>query len=139
MSDAPTLDPSAVAELLRQLAFLSAVLGGFAATFLGTLLSIGDRHPTVNWAVGALAFAAVGFILTAILSAFGSAAFNVEAPPDVLERRRAITLILFFAAVYPLLLAIGLSGWSRSRAVGIATTAAAVLGSLLVLAVLLEA
>lgn len=41
-----------VAELARQLAFLSAVLGGFAATFLGMLLSLGLSGRLHSKAVG---------------------------------------------------------------------------------------
>jgi len=133
-----TINPEAVAELLGQLAFLSAVLGGFAATFLGTLLALNHRHATVDWAVSAAGVAAVGFILAAILGAFGSAAYNVEAPQEVLARRRVLTLFFFNVGLFPLLLAIGLSGWSRSRTVGVVTSLAALLGGLVALTMLLE-
>jgi hypothetical protein len=138
MPEPATLNAEAVAELLRQLAFLSAVLGGFAATFLATLLALGGRHRVVDWAVGAAAFAAVGFLLTAIVSAL-SGIDALTTTQAVLERRRWLSTTLFWSGLFPLLFAIGLCGWVRSRAVGVATTVAAGLGALLVLLILLEA
>lgn len=126
---------SFVITLFQQIAFLSAVLGGFAAAFLGALLGVpaGRRLATAAiaaTAVSAAAFVAVtlGATVIGLLAAQVGAETFGQLPPRA-ARAQFWTGWLFVAGVYTLLLGIGLSGWLRSRATGLCTAAAALLGS----------
>ena len=55
-----------LAETGRQIASLSAFLGGFAATFFGILLQLPNSRRHVGWAAGAAAVASASFILAVI-------------------------------------------------------------------------
>nr|MBA3273190.1 hypothetical protein [Chthoniobacterales bacterium] len=50
-----------ISEVARQLASVSAFLGGFAATFLGILLQSNSNRWYVGWAAGAAAVASASF------------------------------------------------------------------------------
>ena len=60
-----------------------------------------------------------------------AAAAEQNAVPTELESRGNYALLVIFAAVFAFLAAIGLSGWIRSRAAGIATTVLAAIASCL--------
>ncbi len=126
-----------LAEISRQFAFLSAFLGGFAATFLATLLVIDSPKRVVNWVVGGAALAACGFVVAVIASVMLTVVLHPGAPLNVregssVEAARVVSALGFGVGVYALLFSVGLSGWVRSRESGIATTAAATAGLLLV-------
>ena len=55
-----------LAEIGRQIAFLSAFLGGFAASFLSILLQPQNPRRYVGWAAGAAAISSASFILAVI-------------------------------------------------------------------------
>lgn len=123
------------AELAGQLAFLSAVLGGFAVTFLGTLLATSSERRAIGWAIGSASVAAAGFICSALAASFMAVATHPEAIESAASAaqsagpRVAVTLGLM-VGMYALLLSLGLSGWARSRPVGLTTTISAGLAAL---------
>jgi hypothetical protein len=120
------LAPEYLAEIGRQLAALSAFLGGFAAAFLGTLLALQSPRRQVGWAAGAAAVAAAAFTV-AVVAATMLAVVLHPAAPGVRNRAaeagvaRVITGLAFFVGLYALLAALGLSGWARSRRLGLVT------------------
>ena len=126
------LAPEYLAEISRQLATLSAFLGGFAAAYLGTLLGLNSARWQVGWAAGAAAVSAASFI-AAVVAATMIAVVLHPAAPQMGSRAasagtaRVIAGLAFFVGLYALLVALGLSGWSRSRRLGVVTgwTAAA--------------
>lgn len=131
------LHPDYLAELARQLAFISAVLGGFAATFFGTLLAATATSRTANWATGSAGVAAVCFVCSAVVTAFIATGLHPSAPPALGVVAgggvpRALGGLCLIAGVYALLVSVALGGWLRSRAVGVTTTSASVLGAVLV-------
>ncbi len=131
----PALPPDFLAELFRQLAFLAAVLGGFAVAFLGALLPAAREQRVGTWAIGAAAVAATGFVvmtLAATLMALGVLQFGFHTFDDLspaLLRLSQLTAALFVLGIYSLLLSLALSGWTRSRATGWCTTTVALLGA----------
>ncbi len=130
------LASSYLVELARQLAFLSAVLGGFAATFLATLVAVDARRPAA-WVVGLAAAAACGFIVTVVASVAITVVLHPNAPAAVVRSTsvgtaRVVSGASFSVGLLALLGAIGLSGWIRSRRVGLATTSTALVGIVLV-------
>lgn len=125
--------PDFAAELAGQLAFLSAVLGGFAATFAGTLLAVDSPRRAVGWALSAAVVAAAALIVATV--AFTGAVLAIRSGSEVqiasLPRYGATALGSFVVGLYGLFGALGLSGWVRSRRAGWVTTSIAVVGALL--------
>jgi len=119
-----------LAETGRQIASLSAFLGGFAATFFGILLQSPNSRRRVGWAAGAAAVASASFILAVISGTTLALVMHPGAPPGIakptfLPQVRSLILIAFSCGIYSILLSLGLSGWIRSRQLGIVTSVAA--------------
>ena len=124
-------------EIARQLASVSAFLGGFAATFFGILLQSNSPRRQVGWAAGAAALASAAFMISVIAGTLVALVVNPAAPdaiatPEFLPWGRRILLISFAFGIYANLLSLGLSGWIRSRALGIVTSVAALLSGAVV-------
>lgn len=126
-----------LAEMGRQIAFLSAFLGGFAATFLGVLLQSPSSRRHVGWAAGAAAVASASFLIAVISGTLFAVVLHPGAPlgianPTFLPQVRTLMLITFALGIYSILLSLGLSGWIRSRQLGIVTSVAALISALIV-------
>ena len=107
----------APAELLRQLAFVSALVGGFAVAFLGVLLTQTSRSRIVEWTAGMALATAAGLIICVVgwtLMASHLATTTVAAPAwlNVMHSRLSV---LFIGCMLMFLVSLGLSGWVRSR------------------------
>jgi len=72
-----------LAEISRQLAFLSAFLGGFSATFLATLLVLTSSKRITDWVVGSAAVAACSFVVAVIASVMLTVVLHPEVPSNV--------------------------------------------------------
>ena len=131
------MTPEGLADLFRQLAFISALIGGFAFAFLGALLAVRSRSRVVGWAAGtALATAAslivcvVGWtlmaaqVVTAAPAEANAGAFQFPASLNLIHGRLSL---LFIVGMLLFLTSLGLSGWVRSRALGITSTVIALL------------
>lgn len=135
----PDVPPDYIAELYRQIAFISAVFGGFAAAFLGTLLASASEQRLGTYAVGFAAAAAVLFIVGTIGSTFtlldvlrlDIQAFDAATWPGSTLRTKIVADLSSVLGMYALILAVGLSGWTRSRATGQVTAAVAAVGVVL--------
>lgn len=116
-------------ELFRQLAFITAILGGFAITFLSVLLTASATHRMVDWIVGVTTAAAACFVLSALGATFGAviASYADPLPSDVEALHEPLSL-LFLGGTVLLFTVLGMSGWIRSRRLGMATTVIAALG-----------
>lgn len=126
-----------LAEIGRQIASLSAFLGGFAATFLGILLQSPSSRRYVGWAAGAAAVASASFILAVISGTALAIVFHPGAPPGIAKPEfvpqvRTLIVITFAIGIYSTLLSLGLSGWIRSRQLGIVTSIAALISAVIV-------
>lgn len=129
------LSPVYLSAIAAQTGGLSAFLGGFAATFLGTLLALNVRGRTASTAIGFAAVSSVAFIVAVVGSTAVVAALHPEGPgfgASSSGGTQAVMTLAFLLGLYALLIALGLSGWSRSRNTGLATSIAAGLGVLLV-------
>jgi len=126
-----------LAETGRQIASLNAFLGGFAATFFGILLQSPNSRRHVGWAAGAAAVASASFILAVISGTTLALVMHPGAPPGIakptfLPQVRSLILIAFSCGIYSILLSLGLSGWIRSRQLGIVTSVAALVSAAIV-------
>jgi hypothetical protein len=132
---------SAMAELYRQFAFVSSVLAGFAFTFYGTLLVAAREHRAGAWAAFLALAASVAFLPVTLGMTFG-AVRAVNQPRELsistlaADPQIALLSMLFLAGVVFLLGSFGVSGWMRSRGLGIATTSLSLIGALAVFAAL---
>ena len=126
-----------IGEIARQLASVCAFLGGFAATFLGILLQSSSTRRHVGWAAGAAAIASVSFMIAVIAGTLVALALHPDAPegfaaPAFLPWARGVLLCSIGLGIHANLLSLGLSGWIRSRALGMVTSTAALLSAVLV-------
>jgi hypothetical protein len=124
-------------ELARQLASVSAFLGGFAATFLGILLQSQSPRRHVGWAAGAAAVASASFMIAVIAGTLVGLVLNPSAPqgfaaPEFLPWARRTLFVSFGLGIFSNLLSLGLSGWIRSRSLGLVTSIAALLSAMVV-------
>ena len=121
------LSPEYLAEIARQIIFISAFLGGCATTFLGTLLFANSQHRYTGWAIGASALSACAFIVAVfaltmlLVTQDPNAPVGMASASSVLAAR-LVGLLSFVVGMYSLLTCIGLSGWLRSRRLGWTTT-----------------
>ncbi|MEO1220134.1 MAG: hypothetical protein AAFY42_02120 [Pseudomonadota bacterium] len=127
------LHPEFLAALARQFGFLGAFLGGVSATLFVTLLTLAKPSNLVRWSIGLAAVAACAFIVTAYMSVGVIANSHPMRPEQMAETPlvlpRLIMTVSFLLGTVSLLGAIGASGWSRSRLLGIITTTAALLAA----------
>jgi hypothetical protein len=132
-----SLNSEFLGEAGRQIAFVSAFLGGFAATFLGILLQSPNSRRHVGWAAGAAAVASASFILAVVSGSLLGLVVNPGAPPGLtkptlLPPLRLLMAITFIVGINSSLLSLGLSGWVRSRQLGIVTSVAAFISAVIV-------
>lgn len=126
--------PTYLTAVATQIGGVSAFLGGFAATFLGTLLALNVKGRTGTTAIGAAVVSSVAFIIAVVASTSVTATLHPDGPHFGLasiQRTQAMIVLFFMLGLYALLGSLGLSGWARSRATGVTTSVAASLGFIL--------
>ena len=130
------LSPAYLSTLAVQIGSLSALLGGFAATFLGTLLAIRSDSKAASLAIAFAVSSSVAFILTVVASTALVAMLHPEAPfaasAAATGGARLLLALSFLLGLYTLLASLALSGWTRSRGTGIITSLVAGIGIALV-------
>ena len=119
------------------IAFVNAVLGGFAFVFLGALISIDNSSRVLKatflgaaMAAGCFLVATLGSTLTAnLVEAFRNGDITEERLDQIQHLRRPISMAFLWGVLF-LIGSLGLIGWIKSRNLGIATTLIAVLTGL---------
>ena len=131
-----------------QLAAVSAVLGGFAVTFLSIVLTQADPRRRIAGAIGIATLAAACFFLSALgwalLASFaGQVAASDPPTRAALAGRYGAALALqrpisglFLSGVLLLAVLLGFGGWLRSRRLGILTSGIAALTALAAMLIL---
>ena len=123
-----------MAEFYRQFAFVSSVLAGFAFAFYGTLLVAARQHRAGAWAAFFAVAASVSFLPVTLGMTF-NAAHAANQPTELsvstasADPQIALLSMLFLSGIVFLLASFGISGWMRSRGLGIATTSLSLLGA----------
>ena len=115
------LAPDYLSLLAGQIGATSAFLGGFAATFLAMFLTLGHNSRASTIAVASAAVASVAFVVTVIAATALVAALHPHAPPGAAAtagKAQAVMAAAFLLGMVALLLALGASGWTRSRKTG---------------------
>jgi len=124
-----------MSDRLAELAAISAVLGGFAITFLSVVLTHADARRRVGVALGLATAGSACFFVSALgwslVASRGAGPRGADAAFDALYAALNPPLsILFIMGIGLLYAVLGLSGWLRSRPLGITTTVIAVLAAL---------
>jgi hypothetical protein len=125
------LSPAYLAALATQIGSLSAFLGGFAATYLATFLTFGEKGRAASGAIASAAVAAVGFVIAVVGSTMLVAATHPDAPAheaSLIGSARVTMVLSFLVAMIALMVSLGISGWVRSRGMGWLTSGLAAIG-----------
>ncbi|HTY12442.1 MAG TPA: hypothetical protein VMF88_15370 [Bacteroidota bacterium] len=123
------LSPEILAELFRQCAFISALIAGFSFAFLAVILTNKTTKTIDDWTAGFAIAATAGLIVCALgwtlsvprvleLSLNSSANGPIQVPQTYLVVHRSLS-ITFIACFFFFLTSLGLSGWIRSRRLGV--------------------
>ncbi|MCS7011799.1 MAG: hypothetical protein N2049_11275 [Anaerolineales bacterium] len=113
---------------LSQLATLAGLLGGFGFTAVVELLSIERRSKILTATILTFSVATLLFLLALLIFILTfAAAVELEKLTETLETLGTYGLILSLNAVFVLEAGIGMAGWIRSKAAGIATTILSIL------------
>lgn len=117
-------------ELFRQLAFINAILGGFAITFLSVLVTTNTKKKIVEWIVCVLFLAASCFVISTLGATFSaviaSGITDGDLPANVDALYEPIS-ILFMLGIILLFVSLGLTGWLRSEKLGKITIVIAII------------
>ena len=130
-----------------QLAGVSAVLGGFAVSFLSVVLVLSDARRRVAAAVALSTLSAACFFLTAlgwslfssqyakVAASSGAARVTFETMLEAANRLQRPLSLLFVLGILLLMATLGSGGWMRSRRLGMFTTAVAALATVMALVI----
>jgi len=133
------------AELYKQTAFSASILGGFSLTFLSILMtSIDSQARVFLFAIGSLTISAVLLLVATLGTTYVlivvqqlQLTFSFDTWPSHIYRAKWIAELAFMFGILFLMAGIGLSGFAKSKAMGIITLAPALLGTLLLLVIFL--
>ena len=126
--------PGYLEYLYEQIASISSILGGFSIAALTVLLTAKPKQRIASWATGSAGLAAGILISTSFLAsilasdALKTNATNFSELTASIQPLVGIVGPLFPVGIYTLLISLGLSGWVRSKATGITTSVAALIG-----------
>lgn len=107
--------------MFEQLTLVSALLGGFAFTFLGAILSKNDSNKLTSVMVVISALTATMFFLCTLgWALFGNA--PIESLNELAINKHKYLFKIFVLGIFLFNVLLGMSGWIRSKNVGIVTT-----------------
>jgi hypothetical protein len=131
------LTPDSYAEICKQSAFISALVAGFSFAFLGVLLISTIRNKIIDWvitfsvySISGLLICALAWTLTASRMALYIASSINQVPQTYLSLHKILSFI-FVSSFFSFLVTLGLSGWIRSRIVGIISSLISVIATVL--------
>jgi hypothetical protein len=126
------LSPEVFAEIFRQAAFISALIAGFSFAFLGVILTSSSRKRIEEWTAAFAVAATAGLLVCALgwtlsvprllaLSHQATSATPFELPEAFRSLHRSLSKT-FIVCFFLFLTSLGLSGWIRSRKLGVVST-----------------
>jgi hypothetical protein len=119
------LSPENYAEICKQSAFISALVAGFSFAFLGALLVSSINKPIIDWVMGFSISSIAGLLVCALawtLSASRMVLYSgngIKELPVMYKSMHRTISIIFILSFFLFLVTLGLSGWIRSRKLGI--------------------
>jgi hypothetical protein len=136
----------ATRELIRQLVFFTSILAGFAFSGVIQLLTLKDTWKTTSWVIGCLTIAAsimliamfIGSILLYKVESYPTADKIPQRLLALFGRMGLLELCLLLLGLAVFLAGVGLTGWIRSKLVGVVPSVAAILALIVMLWALVE-
>lgn len=136
----------ATRELIRQLVFFTSILAGFAFSGVIQLLALKDARKITSWVIGCLTVSASIMLIATFIGSI--LLYKVESYPTAGQvpqrllvffgRVGLLELCLLLLGLAVFLAGVGLTGWIRSKFVGIVSSVAAVLALIVMLWALVE-
>jgi hypothetical protein len=130
------LSPESYAEMCKQLAFISALVGAFSFAFVGALLVSPMEKRVIDWILGFSISSIAGFLVCSLswtLSASRMAILigtGIKGLPLLFINMHRLLSLIFILSFFLFLITLGLSGWIRSRKLGIFSGIIALLSSI---------
>jgi hypothetical protein len=121
--------------MFEQLGLISAILGGFAFTFVGAILTIDRSHGIVSAAylIGVVT-AVIFFVCTVGWSLMSFAELSKsDLIMETLREKHRLLSFFFIMGIFSLNCSLALSGFIRSRITGIVSTIIATIGLIAIL------
>lgn len=121
------LSPVNYAEICKQLAFISALVAGFSFAFISVLLTSDSKKKITDWVIGFSVASIAGLVVCSLswtLSASRMALYvesSVSSIPAFYISMHRILSFIFILGFLFFLITLGLSGWIRSKKLGIAS------------------
>lgn len=119
------LESSYVLAVADQLSFVAAFLGGVSATILVSVLIFNSSKRSIEYLVGASSVAACGHLIAVISAWRLTIGLHPDLPfvpdPDKLEILWNGMIAGYSLGVLGLIASIGISGWIRSKRMGLIT------------------
>jgi len=130
------ISPDFLKFIAEHLVLICVFLGGISATILGTIILHKGESKIINSMIIGLSLAAVSFIVAIIAFNKIQVVLNPSSPyygkDDLLNFPRLVGGLSFYLGIYALIVVVGLSGWMRSKKIGIFTTSIAVLSGIFI-------
>jgi hypothetical protein len=130
------LTPESYAEICKQSAFISALVAGFSFAFLGTLMVSYLKNKLVDWimafsvlSIAGLLICSLAWTLTASRMTIYSGSGSTQVPQIFLNLHKSLSLI-FVSSFFFFLVTLGLSGWIRSRTLGVISSVISLFGTI---------
>lgn len=122
--------------LAEQLVFISVFLGAISASILGTFLVVDREGKIFKSMILGLALAAFAFItavlgMNKVLVILAPSSPYQERATELLFYPRLVGGLSFYIGIFALLLVISLSGWLKSKKMGLITTFIGIVASIL--------
>lgn len=125
------LKASYVLAVADQLSFVSAFLGGVSATILFSVIMLSDDRRSLSLVIAASALSACSLLISVVAAWRLSIGLHPDLPfvPDFQKLRLLWNCMIagYSLGILSLITSIGLSGWIRSKRLGLITSVIAVL------------
>jgi hypothetical protein len=136
------LTPDSFGEICKQSAFISALVAGFSFAFLGVLLVSSAKKKVTDWimafsilSIAGLLICSLAWTLCASRMALLSGSNTNQVPQTILELHKSLSVI-FISSFFFFLVTLGLSGWIRSRTLGLISTLISIAATLLFISIM---
>jgi hypothetical protein len=136
------LTPESYAEICKQSAFISALVAGFSFAFLGALLVSSIRNKLVDWvlsfstiSIAGLLICSLAWTLTASRMTLYREGDIVQVPQTFLSLHKTLSLI-FVSSFFFFLVTLGLSGWIRSKTLGLISSTISLIATIFFLVIM---
>ena len=115
-----------LSEMFRQFAFIGSLLAGFSFAIIFQLLASNDQRKRVTFMLGILLLASSSLLAATFISAsVVISSGGLKADPDALKAIQYVANVgvcLLYLGFFSFLIGIGISGWLRSKVIGIIST-----------------